>query len=590
MTLDIIIVLAILVGAVALFISEKYPIDFVALLVLGTLLVLGLVTPEEGISGFSNPATITVGAMFVLSAGLQKTGATAVVGRLMVRFGTSHFTALVVIMGTVGVMSAFINNTAAVAVFIPLVMVVANRRKISASRLLIPLSYASQFGGVCTLIGTSTNLLVSSISEQAGYGAFSMFEFSRLGLILFTAGVLFFLLFGRWLLPERKAQELAVTFQLGEYITELRVGETSALIGKSVRDSRLGEDHDVTVLRLLQRSARTVWAPLRTALKPGDVLLVRGRIRELMRLRDSARLELNAEFKLRDETLQTEDLRLVQALIAPGSELIGHNLKELDFRNRYKALVLAVQRRGETIRDKLNSVRFGLGDALLIQAHEAQIRQLRADEDFIVLDEVPGGTVLKHKAPLVLAILAAVVGLSAFGVMPILVTAILGCLAMVLTRCLRLDEAYHAINWQVIFLLGGILPLGIAMQKSGAAQLIAENAVGLVGGLGPVAALAAVYLMTSIMTDCMSNNAAAVLLAPIAISTAEQVGIDPRPLLMAITFAASTGFSTPVGYQTNTMIYNPGGYKYTDFLRTGVPLSIIFWILSVIFIPRFWSF
>ena len=589
MSIDAILVLLILIGAVALFISEKYPIDFVALLVLGVLLALGLVTPEEGISGFSNPATVTVGAMFVLSAGLQKTGATAAIGRLLLRFGRSYFTALVVIMGTITVLSAFVNNTAAVAVFIPLVMIVANRRKIAASRLLIPLSYASQFGGVCTLVGTSTNLLVSSISQEAGYGAFSMFEFSRMGLILFVAGVLFFLLSGRWLLPERQAQELSLAYQLGEYITELRIAENSPLIGKSVLESRLGQDHDVTVLRLLHVTEEPIWAPLRQALKGGDVLLVRGKISEIMRLRDSARLELNVEFKLRDETLQTEDLRLVQALVAPESELIGHTLKELDFRNRYKSLVLAIQRRGETLLEKLNSVELGLGDVLLIQAHEAQIRALRTDENLIVLDEVPGGE-LRHKAPLVVGILVAVVGLAAFNVLPILVTALLGCLAMVLTRCLRLEEAYHAINWQVIFLLAGILPLGVAMQKSGAAGFIAERAVGMVGGMGPVAVLAVVYLMTSVMTDTMSNNAAAVLLAPIAISTADQIGVDPRPLLMAITFAASTGFSTPVGYQTNTMIYNPGGYKYTDFLRTGVPLSLIFWVLSVIFIPRFWSF
>jgi di/tricarboxylate transporter len=588
MPLEALLVLAILVGAVALFISEKYPIDFVALLVLGVLLLFGLVTPAEGISGFSNPATVTVAAMFILSAGLQKTGATAVVGQLMVRFGKSYFTALVVIMGTITVISAFVNNTAAVAVFIPLVMVVANRRKIAASRLLIPLSYASQFGGVCTLVGTSTNLLVSSISDEAGYGAFSMFEFSRMGLILFVTGVLFFLLFGRWLLPERKAQELAVTYQLGEYITELRVAENSPLVGKSVLESRLGQDHDVTVLRLLHVT-KAVWAPLRQPVMGGDVLLVRGKVDELMRLRDSAKLELNVDFKLRDETLQSEDLRLVQALVAPGADLIENTLKDLDFRNRYKALVLAIQRRGEPIRDKLNSVSLRLGDALLIQAHESQIRELRKDKNFIVLDEVPG-VALRHKAPLVLGILAAVVGLAAVGVLPILVTAILGCLAMVLSRCLRLEEAYHAINWQVIFLLGGILPLGIAMQKSGAAGLIAGRAVGMVGDMGPIAVLAVVYLMTSVMTDTMSNNAAAVLLAPIAISTAEQIGVDPRPFLMAITFAASTGFSTPVGYQTNTMIYNAGGYKYTDFLRTGVPLSILFWIMSVIFIPRLWSF
>ena len=589
MNWQIVTVLVVLAGALALFISERLPIDLVALLVLASLLAFGLVTPEQGVSGFSNPATVTVAAMFVLSAGLQKTGATAVLGRLLLRHGQNHFTALVVVMGTVGVLSAFINNTAAVAVFIPLVMMIANRRKIAASKLLIPLSYASQFGGVCTLIGTSTNLLVSAISEEAGYGAFSMFEFSRMGLILFAAGVAYFLAFGRWLLPERRAQELSATYQLGAYITELRVGAGSPLIGKSVQESRLGEEHDVTVLRLLH-GQENIWAPLRQPMREGDVLLVRGELQQLIGLRGSAKLELNVEFKLQDDALEPGGLRLVQALVAPGSRLAGHTLKDLDFRNRYKALVLAIQRRGETLRDKLNTVTLGLGDALLIQAPEGQIRRLRDDESFIVLDEVDEPGMRRHKAPIVLAVIAAVVGLAAFDILPILISALLGCLALVLTRAIDLDEAYQAIDWKVIFLLAGILPLGIAMETTGAARLIADLSVGMVGGLGPIAVLAVVYLMTSILTEGMSNNAAAVLLAPIAISTAEQSGIDPRPLLMAITFAASTGFSTPVGYQTNTMIYNPGGYRYTDFLRTGVPLSIVFWILSVIFIPMFWSF
>ena len=588
MTSEGIMVLAILVGTVILFVTEKYPLDLVAMIGLGMLLLAGLVTPQEGLSGFSNPATVTVAAMFVLSAGLQKTGATAAVGRLMVRFGRDHYTALIVIMGTVTVMSAFVNNTAAVAVFIPLVTIVANRRRIAASKLLIPPSYASQFGGVCTLIGTSTTLLVSSISEQAGYGSFSMFEFSRMGLILFAAGVAFFLAFGRWLLPDRRMREVSAMYHLGEYVTEMRVRQRSPLVGRSVLESRLGEDHDVTVLRVLE-VGEAGWAPLRQVLQPDHVLLVHGSIPNLMRLRGSMGLEMNVDFKLRDETLQTEDLRLVQALVAPGSPLIGHTLKDSDFRNRYQALVLAMQRRGETINDKLSSIILSMGDVLLVQAHEEEITTLRRSNDFIVLNEVPGAA-LRRKAPLAIGIILAVVGLAAFDVFPILVTAVLGCVAMLVTRVLRLEEAYGAINWQVIFLLAGILPLGLAMQTSGAAGGLAERAVGLVGDMGPVAVLAVIYLMTSVMTDTMTNAAAAVLLAPIAISTAEQIGVDPRPFLMAITFAASTGFSTPVGYQTNTMIYNPGGYKYTDFLRTGVPLSILFWILSVIFIPQFWAF
>ena len=588
MTVEGILVVAILVVTVALYISEKFPLDIVAMLGLGMLLVLGLVTLEEGFSGFSNPATLTVACMFVLGAGLQKTGATAAVGRLMVRYGRNHYTALVVIMVTITVMSAFVNNTAAVAVFIPLVTILAQRRRISASKLLIPLSYASQFGGVCTLIGTSTNLLVSSISEQAGYGSFSMFEFTRMGLILFVAGVAFFLVFGRWLLPDRQARELAATYQLGEYVTELRVRGESPLVGKSVVESRLGEDHDITVLRVLD-AGEEGWAPLRRVIQPDDVLLVHGSLPDLIRLRGTMGLRIDADFTLRDESLQTEDLRLVQALVSPDSALIGHTIKELDFRNRYKALVLAMQRKGETINDKLSSIKLKMGDALLIQAQEVPIRDLRRGNDFIVLNEVPGSA-LRSKAPLAIGILVAVVGLAAFDVLPILVAALLGCVALVMTRVLRPEEAYHAINWQVIFLLAGVLPLGIAMNTSGAAGFMAEHAVGWVGDLGPVAVLAAIYLLAALMTETMSNAAAAVLLAPIAISTAEQIGVDSRPFLMAITFAASTGFSTPVGYQTNTMIYNPGGYRYTDFLRAGLPLNILFCILSVIFIPRLWAF
>ena len=580
--------MAILVGVVVLFVSEKYPLDIVAMLGLGVLLVLGLVTIGEGFSGFSNPATLTVAAMFVLSAGLQKTGATATVGRLMVRFSRNHYTALVVIMVTVTVMSAFVNNTAAVAVFIPLVTVLANRRRIAASKLLIPLSYASQFGGVCTLIGTSTNLLVSSISEEAGHGAFSMFEFTRMGLVLFAAGVAFFLLFGRWLLPARPTPELSIAYHLGEYITELRVRGGSPLVGKSVLESRLGEDHDITVLKV-RNAGEDGWAPLRRTLQPDDVLLVRGSLPDIIRLRGTMGLRINADFELRDDTLQSEDLRVVQALVAPGSRLVGNTLKETDFRNRYRALVLGMQRKGEAINDKLSSIRLRLGDALLIQAHEAQIRDLRRGSDLIVLNEVPG-SVLRDKAPWAIGILVVVVGLAAFDILPILVAALLGCVALVMTRILQPEDVYRAINWQVIFLLAGVLPLGVAMHTSGAAGWLAEQTVALVGDLGPVAVLAAFYLLTAIMTETMSNAAAAVLLAPIAISTSEQIGVDPKPFLMAITFAASTGFSTPVGYQTNTMIYNPGGYKYTDFLRAGVPLNLIFWILSVIFIPRLWAF
>lgn len=587
--MEIFLVLALLLIAVTLFATEKFPVDFVAVMVLGALLALGLVTPQEGISGFSNPATITVGAMFVLSAGLRKTGALGAVGRTLLRLGGKPWVLLLLVMLTAGTFSAFINNTAAVAVFLPLVLSLARRREVSPSRLLIPLSYASQFGGVCTLIGTSTNLLVSSISEQAGRGAFSMFEFAPLGLIMLVAGVIYLLVFGRWVLPDRRSAQFTETYQLGDYIIELRVSGASPLIGKTVANSELGQSQAITVLEILREKDK-LWRPLHEPLRAHDVLLVSGKLDELMELRDAARLEIEPQFKLEDEILRTKEVTLVETLIAPASRLIGHTLAELHFTRRYNAIVLAIQRRGQTLREKLKDIPLRFGDALLLQAPQVEVDRLRVDENFIVLAEVEEPSLRRGKSPLALAIVAAVVGLAAFGILPILVSALLGCVAIVLTRCISLEEAYAAIDWKVIFLLAGILPLGIAMAKTGAAQLVASRVLDLVGGLGPVAILAAIYLLTACLTEMMSNNAAAVLLAPICLSTATHLGVDPKPFLIAVCFAASTSFATPVGYQTNTMVYNAGGYRFTDFMRAGIPLNLIFWALAVWLIPMFWPF
>lgn len=592
--LQIGLVLVIIAGAVALFATEKFPVDFVAIMVLAVLLILGLVTPEEGISGFSNPATITVGAMFVLSSGLSKTGALHALARVLIRVGKHPFILLVLMMAIAALASAFINNTPVVAVFLPLVLAICARRNISPSKLLIPLSFASQFGGVCTLIGTSTNLLVSSISERAGFGGFTMFEFSQLGIIFVIAGAIYFLVAGYWLLPARRGAQLTETYQLGEYITELRVTEKSPLIGKTVIQAKFGQQHDVTVLEIL-RGKEKLWAPRAEPIREGDILLVRGKAKDLMDLKASRGLELEPAFKLADAALQTEDLALVETLVAPRSRLIGHTLAELSFRRRYNAIVLAIQRRGHTFATKLNEVRLRFGDALLMQAPKEEIAKMRADENFVILQEVDEPSMRRSKAPLALLIIGLVVLFASVPLfngkpLPILVTAIIGCVAMVLTRCITLEEAYGAIDWKVIFLLAGVLPLGIAMEKTGTAQFIAQQGINLVGDLGPIAVLAMLYLLTAVLTECMSNNAAAVLIAPIAISTAASFGVSPKPFLMAIMFAASTAFATPVGYQTNTMIYNPGGYRFTDFMKVGIPLNVIFWILAVIYIPRIWPF
>lgn len=592
--MEIALIFIILGITVTLFVTEKFPVDLVAMMVLAMVVLTGLVTVEEGVSGFSNPATITVGAMFVLSAGLQKTGALQSLARLLSRFGRHPFILLLLLIPAAALPSAFINNTPVVAVFLPLVLAVCAKRKFSPSKFLIPLSFASQFGGVCTLIGTSTNILVSALSEKAGHGAFTMFEFSQLGLIMVGAGTAYFLVVGYWLLPERRGEELTATYQLGEYLTELRIMPASPLIGRTVLDVKFGERYDVTVVEIL-RNKEKLFSPLNEPMVAGDILLVRGQVNDLMELKSTLKLEMEPEFKLRDAALRGENVMLVETVVAPTSRLVGQTLKEFNFRRQYNSIVLALQRRGQNIREKLRDLRLRVGDALLVLGPKDEITRLRHADDLIVLEPVNEPSLRRHRAPLALSIVALVVlaaSAPVFGgrALPILATAVMGCVALVVTRVISLADVYTAIDWKVIFLLAGILPLGIAMEKTGAAQFLAQQGIHWVGDFGPVAVLAVLYLVTAVLTECMSNNAAAVLLTPIAISTATALDVSPKPFLIAIMFAASTAFATPVGYQTNTMIYNPGGYRFADFMKVGIPLNLLFAGIAIYCIPRFWPF
>ncbi len=590
MTFEIGLVLIILVGAIWLFATEKFAVDLIALMVLGALVAGRLVTAEQGVSGFSNPATITIAAMFVLSAGLQKTGAVSALGRLLHLLGQQRFLLLVVVMAFSALISAFINNTACVAILLPVVLGVAARLKVSPAKLLIPLSFASQFGGVCTLIGTSTNLVVSGIAENQGLTPFAMFEMGKLGLILTGAGILYFVIIGQWLLPAGGGQSLAVAYQLEQYITELRVMPKSPLIGKTARETGFGRQHDVTLLEILRGNQR-LFAPADEPIQPGDVLLVRGRVQDLMELRAPWKLEIEAEFKFTDDALRRSDLTLVEAVVAPGSRLIGRTLMAEQFRQTRGAIVLAIHRWGQTLHEKIRQVRLRTGDSLLLLAPAAAVSLLRGNRDLLLLERGNEPVaVRRHRAPVAGGILVLVVLLATLNVMPIVLAAILGCIAMVLTRCLTLDEAYAAVDWKVIVLLAGVLPLGTALEQTGAARMIADGGMWLVGGLGPVGALAVVYLLTLILTELMSNTAAAVMMCPIALSTAAGLEVDPRPFLMAVTFAASVNFATPVGYQTNLMVYSPGGYRFSDYLRVGIPLDILFAVLAIWLIPRFWPF
>jgi di/tricarboxylate transporter len=593
MTLDGWITLAILAAAVVLFVLDRVRADAVALGVLALLLLTGIVSPEAGLSGFSHPATVTVAAMFVLSAGLERTGAVDRVGAILGRVGQrSHTLGMVVMMAAVAAVSAFINNTAAVAILLPTVVAMARDTRMSPSKLLIPLSFASLFGGMCTLIGTSTNILVSSLAERAGHAPLGMFELSGMGLILAAAGTVYMLTAGRRLLPDRgrAASELTDEFEMGDYLAELEVAPRSALVGQPLGSSEVGRSPDLDVLALV-RAGATMSLPRRdTLMEAGDVLRVHCDLQTLHALRRRTGLRPRIHRQWHDDELETEGAVLIEAVVAPSSTLIGETVASSGLRDRYSAAVLAIRHHDQLRHTNLDATELAAGDALLLEMPKHRTERLRRSRDFVVVSVRTPVERRSSRLLCALAIVAGVVTLAALGVLPIVVAAVAGSLAMVVGGCLRLDEAYTAIDWQVVFLLGGLLSLGTALETTGTAAVLAHQLVGVVGDLGPRAVVAALYLLTSVLTAVMSNNATALLLTPIAFGIAESLGVDPRPLLVTVAFAASASFMTPVGYQTNLLVYGPGSYRFADYLKVGTPLNLLFWLLATMLIPVLWPF
>ncbi|HBT83393.1 MAG: potassium transporter TrkA [Desulfuromonadales bacterium GWD2_61_12] len=588
MTLDILLVLGLVLSAIILFATERIPVDLTAMILMATMLLSGIITAEDAIGGFSNPATVTVGAMFVLSAGLFKTGAVNVLGGGLARLGRiSFWLVLVAMMLLVGFLSAVINNTAAVAIFLPVALGIARETGVSAGRLLLPLSFASMFGGVCTLVGTSTNILVSSIAERHGLAPFGMFEMSGLGLIFFGAGSLYLLAIGVRLIPNRVGTaDRGSVFGSGDYQIEIVLQPKASSVGKVLGESPLLRDLALRSVAVFRDGVLVKEAQDRLVLQAGDHLKVRCDLENFRKLRERRGIALRQE----EGAGPGEEAVLVEAVVAPRSSLNGKSLKQVRFRSRYGLTALAVRHRGQVMRENLEDLQLRAGDVLLFEVDQQHLEQLREDQTFVLVSEVALPLFRKSRMLTAIAIVAAVVFAAASGVVPIVAGAIVGCIAMVMTRCLTLEEAYGAINWQVIFLLAGVLTLGAALETTGAARLLGNFLVESLGAWGPLALLSGLYLATSLLTELMSNNATAALLAPVAIAAAQTLDIDSRPLLMAITFAASASFMTPVGYQTNTLIYGPGQFRYADFLRVGTPLNILFWILATIFIPQFWPF
>lgn len=592
MTPDMLIVLAVLLLALVLFVTERIGVDVTALLVMAVLLVTGVLTPGEGISGFSNPATVTVAAMFVISAALRNTGAVTILADLTSRMYQRRFlVGLTVTMLVVGVLSAVMNNTPVVAVFIPVMLGVSRDRDINPSKLLMPMSFAAMLGGISTLIGSSTNLLISAVAEEHGLPAFGMFEFTGAGAILFGVGVGYMLLIGVRLIPERaRTGELTNRYAMAEYLTDIVLLPDSPSIGDTVAESTLAREMDIDILEVIRNGRRVAGRVDGVRLEAHDVLRVRGDLRQIQNLKQRNGCALHANAALRDEDFAMDDLVLHEVIIAPSSALIGDTVRSARFRNVFRANVLAIRHRGRLRRGGFRELRLRAGDALLVEVARDDADMVKTNQNFVVVSEIPVVTVRKSHLIPALLIGLGVIAVSALELLSITVAAVLGSVLLILTRSLTIEEAYEAIEWKVIFLLGGIISLGLAMEKTGIATLASAQLVGLVGAAGPTAVLAALYALTALLTTIMSNNATGLLLAPVAISAAASMGVSAQPFLMAVLFAASASFMTPVGYQTNTMIYGVGQYRFSDFVRVGTPLNLLLLIAATIVIPIFFPF
>ena len=620
-TAGTVVVFVLILAALVLFATEPVPVDVTALTILVALVLVDPVTqgmadagllagpvyvlrsPGEevaaatarGLSGFASSATITVLAMFILSGGVQRTGVVQRLGeRVAGLTGDSEGRQVAATIGIVSPLSGFINNTAVVAVLLPMVSDLAHKTRNSPSKLLLPLSYASMFGGMLTLIGTSTNILASELYAEFSGRPFSMFEFTQLGVVVTVVGAAYLLTVGRWLTPTRIEPEADLTSEFGleEYLTEVVVRDDSVLVGKTVSEGLSAAEFDADVLQLV-RNGRAFAEPLEPkTIRAGDVLAVRVDRDTLVDLLDAEGLDVLADVEVTDEELEAPDeaSNLVEVVVAPGSRLVGESLAGMAFRQQYDATVLALRRGGELIRERMDDLTLRVGDTLLVQGASESLTRLENNPDFIVAQEIERPDVRSSKTPVAVGLVAAVVGLAALTPIPIVAAALAGALGMVLTGCLRPTEVYDTVQWDVIFLLAGVIPLGLALETTGGAALIADGVVAASATLPAVAVLGLLYVITAVLTNIVSNNASVVLMVPVAIEVAGQLPGDAAlAFVLAVTFAASTAFMTPVGYQTNLFVYGPGGYRFTDYVRVGGPLQAIFAVVTTLGIAVFWG-
>ncbi|PQJ35346.1 SLC13 family permease [Salinibacter sp. 10B] len=583
-TVDMFVVLGLIAAVLGLFISEIVPIDITAL---GTMVAVILlepwtgVGPADGVSGFASTATVTVLAMFILSEGIRRTGVLRRLGNRIVEWAKgSFYKQYGALIGLSGTTAGVINNTPVVAMMIPMAVNLARRTKLSPSKLLMPISFASMLGGMLTLIGTSTSILASDVSARLLGHPFSMFEFTALGAIVLVTGWIYLLTVGHRLVPERiKPQEdLTEEFEISGYLSEVVVTEESPLVGYTVRQALEQLELDVDIVRM-ERDGKAFAAPLGSKqFRPGDELLLRTNRDTLMQLIRTQKLEPEARtktFREKDFEIERKGEALAEIVLLSDNPLVGETLRTITFAQRFDALVLAIRRKGELLYDNVDQVPLQGGDTLLVQASGQALKQFERGRSFVVIQADEEASFRTEKLPLALGIIGLVVGLAALEVVPIMVSALGGIVAMVATGCVRPNEVYEAVDWSVIFLLAGLIPLGMAMERSGTAAYLATAITDIGTSLPALVLLFVFYIVTSLVTQVISNNASVILMIPMAVEAAQITGADPFSFVLAVTFGASCALLTPIGYQTNLMVYGPGGYRFTDFVRMGAPLQLL---------------
>ena len=592
----IIITLVLLVVAVVLFATEKIPVDIVGILLVIGLILSGVLTAQEGLAGFGDNIIITIGGLFVLTGGLVKTGLVDLIGRRLYRVaGGNEFVLTALIMFVAAASAAIMKNTTTTAMFLPVVIGLAERAKIAPSKLLMPLAFGAILGGSSTLIGTSTNLAVSSAIQRYGMEPYSMFELTTVGICIAVAGLIYMLLLGLRLLPRRGGDEsLTEQYHIREYVSEVLVLPNSPFAGKTLGEADINRELDLSVLGIVRDKENRIAPRPSERIEVGDLLIVEGKAADILRVKTETGLEIKPDFKLNDRVLEGGEIELFEVMVMRDSALTGRTLKDLRFRQKYDLTVLAINRHGETIVDKISQSRLKFGDVLLVQGKRRLIEPLVSDNDLLFLEEFSTDKMRTEKRKWAIAAFGMflVLSLSKYYLpveIPLVVAILLGVLLLLATQTIRYTELYTLIDFRLLVLIACMISFGTAMEKTGADVYLAGLIQDYFGQYGPTALLAGFYLLTVALTQPMSNQAAALVVLPVAVKTALALGLNPRTFAVAVTYAASSSFLTPLE-PACVLVYTPGRYRFFDFVKVGSILTVIVFIVVIFLVPMFWKF